>query len=77
MKYREDRMDCSARRRDLRCHGGESGSAETTLEWMPAELETRFAFSAAPPSPRDGASVYLLDPARGYTLSKQGGSGVT
>jgi hypothetical protein len=50
---------------------------ETTLDRMPAKLETQFALSAAPPALRDKASVYLLDPTKGYSLSKQGTSGVT
>ena len=50
---------------------------ETTIEPMPARLETQFALSAAPPALRDRASVYLLDPNKGYALSKQGTSGVT
>ncbi len=50
---------------------------ETTLEAMPPKLETQFALSAAPPRLRDTASVYLLDPAKGYYLSRRGTSGVT
>lgn len=50
---------------------------ETTIEAMPAKLETQFALSAAPPRLRDAATVYLLDPAKGYYLSRQGTSGVT
>jgi hypothetical protein len=50
---------------------------EVTIEAMPAGLETQFALSAAPPKLRDAASVYLLDPAKGYQLSRQGTSGVT
>ena len=50
---------------------------ETTIEPMPAKLETQFALSAVPPALRDRASVYLLDPKKGYYLSKQGTSGVT
>ena len=49
----------------------------TAIEQMPAELEARFALSAAPPGLRDRATVYLLDPAKGYHLSRQGTSGVT
>ena len=52
-------------------------AAETTLEQMPAGLETRFALSAVPPAMRDRATVYLLDPGKGYQLSRQGTSGVT
>ena len=37
-------------------------ATETTIEPMPAELETRFALSALPPALRDKATVYVLDP---------------
>jgi hypothetical protein len=50
---------------------------DTTIDRMPAALETQFALSAAPPRLRDQATVYLLDPATGYRLSKKGTSGVT
>jgi len=46
-------------------------ASETTIEQMPAELETRFALSALPPALRDKASVYLLDPAKGYHPARQ------
>ena len=52
-------------------------AAETTIEQMPAKLETQFALSALPPALRDQASVYLLDPKTGYQLSRQGTSGLT
>lgn len=52
-------------------------STDTTIEPMPAGLETRFALSAAPPRLRDGATVHLLDPETGYRLSRQGTNGVT
>jgi hypothetical protein len=54
-----------------------SRATETTLEQMPAKLETQFALSALPPAMRDKATVYLLDPAKGYQLFQQGMSGVT
>jgi hypothetical protein len=57
--------------------GDSTPSNGTTLEAMPPKLETQFALSAAPPALRERASVYLLDPKQGYTLSKQGTSGVT
>jgi len=53
-----------------------SQASETTIEQMPAKLETQFALSAVPPALRGKASVYLLDPKQGYQLSKQGTSGV-
>jgi hypothetical protein len=51
--------------------------AETTIEQMPPKLETHFALSALPPAMRDQATVYLLDPKKGYQPSRQGTSGVT
>ena len=54
-----------------------SQASETTIEQMPAKLETQFALSALPPALRDRATVYLLDPKKGYQLSRQGTSGVT
>jgi hypothetical protein len=50
---------------------------DTTIDRMPAALETQFALSAAPAGLRDKATVYLLDPATGYHLSRKGTSGVT
>lgn len=44
----------------------------TTIEAMPAQLETRFALSALPPALRDDATVYLLDPKSGYRVARQG-----
>ena len=52
-------------------------ATEATIGQMPAQLETQFALSAAPPGLRDRATVYLLDPEKGYHLSRQGTSGVT
>ena len=54
-----------------------SQATETTIEQMPAKLETQFALSALPRAMRDKATVYLLDPTRGYQLSQQGTSGVS
>jgi hypothetical protein len=54
-----------------------SQATETTIEQMPAKLETQFALSALPPAMRDQGTVYLLDPKKGYQLSRQGTSGVT
>ena len=53
-----------------------SQAADTTLEQMPAQLETRYALSALPPALRAKASVYLLDPKKGYALSRHGTSGI-
>jgi len=47
------------------------------LEKMPESLEARFALSALPPHLRDGATIYLLDPAKGYVLNRKGTNGVS
>lgn len=52
-------------------------AAGTTIAPMPAELETRFALSAAPPRLREDATVHLLDPKTGYRLSRRGTNGIT
>lgn len=54
----------------------QSRATETTIERMPTALETRFALSALPPALRDKATVYLLDPGKGYQLTRQGTSGL-
>lgn len=51
--------------------------ADTTIDKMPPQLETQYALSALPPALREHASVYLLDPGKGYQLSRKGTSGVT
>lgn len=52
-------------------------ATETAIEQMPATLETQFALSALPRAMRDQATVHLLDPKKGYELSRQGTSGMT
>jgi hypothetical protein len=55
------------------------GVGQTANDWklekMPADLETDFALSALPPNLRDAATVYLLDPDKGYYISRQGTNG--
>jgi hypothetical protein len=41
-------------------------ATETTIEQMPAKLETQFALGAVPPGLRDRAAVYLPDREKGY-----------
>ncbi|HEX4849723.1 MAG TPA: hypothetical protein VFV08_02900 [Puia sp.] len=45
------------------------------LEKMPADLETEYALSALPPHLREDATVYLLDPTKGYYLARKGTNG--
>src|SRR3954464_11605549 len=54
-----------------------SHEAEGTIERMPAQLESRFALSALPPSIREEATIYLLDPEKGYAISRQGSGNIT
>ena len=42
------------------------------LEKMPPDLETDFALSALPPHVRADATVYLLDPEKGYYVARPG-----
>jgi hypothetical protein len=46
--------------------------ADTKLDKMPVALETDYALSALPPQLRPGATVYLLDPAKGYYIARKG-----
>jgi len=52
-----------------------SGSSDWKLETIPAALETDFALSALPAHLRKDATVYLLDPAKGYYIARQGSNG--
>ncbi len=45
------------------------------LEKMPVDLEKDFALSCLPPHLRDGATVYLLDPQKGYYVARKGSNG--
>jgi len=45
------------------------------LDKMPADLERDLAVSALPPHLREHATVYLLDPKKGYYLERQGTNG--
>jgi hypothetical protein len=42
---------------------------------MPAGLETDYALSALPPQLRPGATIYLLNPAKGYYIARKGSNG--
>jgi hypothetical protein len=50
-------------------------SQDWRLEKMPADLETDYALSALPPHLRSDATVYLLDPQKGYYVGRQGTNG--
>jgi len=50
-------------------------AASPKLEKMPVALETDFALSSLPPQLRAGATIYLLDPAKGYYVARKGSNG--
>jgi len=49
--------------------------ANWQLDKMPVQLETDFALSALPPYLRANATVYLLDPNKGYYVGRKGSNG--
>lgn len=54
-----------------------SQAPDTSIEQMPEQLETRWALSALPAALRDNATVFVLDPAKGYRLAREGTNGFT
>jgi len=60
------------------CLLGSVGSGRAygdALAGMPRDLEIKYALSALPPHLRTGADVYVLDPAKGYVVARQGTNG--
>lgn len=53
----------------------EASNARGPLEQMPKSLEVKLALSALPPALRDKASVYVLEPSKGYVLERAGSNG--
>ncbi len=51
------------------------GATGWKVEKMPVDLETDFALSSLPPHVRKNATVYLLDPEKGYYVARQGSNG--
>ena len=53
--------------------------AQKTADWqldkMPVKLETDFALSSLPPYLQANATVYLLDPNKGYYVARKGSNG--
>ena len=45
------------------------------IEALPRDLEVELALSALPPYLRDSATVYVLNPARGFEVARQGTNG--
>jgi len=51
------------------------GSTDLELEKIPVDLETDYALSALPPHLRNDATVYLLDPKKGFYIAHRGSNG--
>jgi hypothetical protein len=51
------------------------GIADWRLEKMHVDLETDYALSALPPHLRNDATVYLLDPEKGFYVGRPGSNG--
>ncbi len=45
------------------------------LKPLPRDLEIQLALSALPPHLRDGATVYVLNPDKGYEVARKGTNG--
>ncbi|HEV8597824.1 MAG TPA: hypothetical protein VGQ69_00525 [Gemmatimonadales bacterium] len=56
-------------------HAQATGAARSTLDPLPRDLEIQLALSALPPHLRAGATVYLLNPAKGFEVARQGTNG--
>ena len=54
---------------------GSQSAKAWQLDKMPADLETEYALSALPPHLRESATVYLLDPNKGYYVARKGTNG--
>ena len=56
-----------------------TGLAQSSQDWklekMPPDLETEYALSSLPPHLRGEATVYLLDPTKGYYMARKGTNG--
>src|SRR6266566_2027308 len=46
-----------------------------TIEPLPRDLEVQLALSARPPHLRDNATVYVLNPAKGFEVARKGTNG--
>ncbi|MGC1951108.1 MAG: hypothetical protein WA970_00695 [Gammaproteobacteria bacterium] len=55
----------------------DAGAAQNSkvIEPLPRNLEIELALSSLPPHLRDGATVYVLNPAKGFEVARQGSNG--
>src|ERR1035437_3287415 len=55
--------------------GAQSTEKKNKLEPLPRDLEVQLALSALPPHLRDNATVYVLNPDKGFEVARQGTNG--
>jgi len=55
--------------------GAENGQTRNKLEPLPRDLEIQLALSALPPHLRDNATVYVLNPDKGFEVARKGTHG--
>jgi hypothetical protein len=53
----------------------QNGERNSRLEPLPRDLEIRLALSALPPHLRDNATVYVLNPDKGFEIARKGTNG--
>jgi len=53
----------------------QSGEISNRIEPLPRDLEIQLALSALPPHLRDNATVYVLNPEKGFEVAREGNSG--
>lgn len=54
---------------------GQTSKATNTIEPLPRDLEIQLALSALPPHLRANATVYVLNPAKGFEVARKGTNG--
>jgi hypothetical protein len=50
-------------------------TSPASIEPLPRDIEIKLALSALPPHLRDGATVYVLNPAKGFEIAQNGTNG--
>ena len=53
----------------------QTSKATNKIEPLPRDLEMQLALSALPPHLRDNATVYVLNPDKGFKVARQGTNG--
>ncbi len=53
----------------------QASAAKPNIEPLPRDLEIQLALSALPPHLRDGATVYVLSPDKGFEVARKGSNG--